>query len=272
MARKPAMAGRFYPAEPDELTSFIERHTPRIEGKENVLGALIPHAGYDFSGPTAAAVFARIVVPQAVVLLNPSHNFHSPPCALWTGGSWQTPLGDVRQHDELTAALARLPVVTSDNNPHRPEHSGEVVLPFVQYHRPDVRIAVVCITASAGMQQLRDLGEGIAEALKQCNEPGALVIASSDMSHEDGPTALKAVQSQDPFAIEQMKRLDPEGLVRVCREKEITMCGYMPAAAMMVSVRARGGKEGELIARATSADSPFGRGNYVVGYAGMVFR
>ena len=108
--------------------------------------------------------------------------------------------------------------------------------------------------------------------LDSSGERNALVVASSDMSHEDGPGALKIVNEHDPLAIAEMERLDPAGLVRVCSSEGITMCGVLPAAAMMASVRARGGSEGVLVHRATSADSPHGRGTYVVGYAGMIFR
>jgi AmmeMemoRadiSam system protein B len=73
------------------------------------------------------------------------------------------------------------------------------------------------------------------------------------------------------MAIAAMEKLDPDGLFRVCSTEGITMCGVLPATAMMASVAARGGSRGELISRATSADSPYGRGSYVVGYAGMVF-
>ena len=71
--------------------------------------------------------------------------------------------------------------------------------------------------------------------------------------------------------VEAMERLDPAGLYDVCERMGITMCGVLPAVAMMASVAARGGRGGELVARATSADSPHGGGDYVVGYAGMVF-
>ncbi len=272
MTREPAVSGQFYPSDPDELRFMIAEYTPSVEQRQKVLGALSPHAGYVFCGATAAAVFGRIEVPPAVILLNPSHHYYSPACALWTGGAWQTPLGQVQIHKALTDALAELMMVTPDNRPHYPEHSGEVVVPFLQYHRPDVRIAVICIASSADLSQVMDLGQGIKEAIEASGEPAVLVVASSDMSHEDGHAALKVVNKHDPMAIEQMEKLDPEGLVRTARSHNITMCGVLPAAAMMASVRARGGTRGELVHRATSADSPHGRGTYVVGYAGMIFR
>ena len=188
---------------------MVAECTPAVEERVKALGALAPHAGYVFSGATAGRVFASVEVPPALVLLCPSHHYHSPPCALWTGGAWETPLGEVPPHEELCAALSELPVVTPDDRPHLPEHSGEVVLPFVQYHRPDVRIAVICVTGSATMQQLTALGQGIHDAVEACTGGEALVVASSDMSHEGGPQALDVVKAHDPLAIRQMERLDP---------------------------------------------------------------
>ena len=231
-----------------------------------------PRAGYVFSGGVAGATFARVTVPDTVLLLNPSHSFGRPAFALWTGGPWQTPLGEAELHEGLTSGLAMLPQVTPDDRPHVPEHSGEVVVPFLQYHNPNVRIAVICVTHAAGPDLLSELGRLLPEVLANCGVDDCLLVASSDMSHEDGPGALDVVNSNDALAVEQMERLDPQGLFNVCRSEPITMCGVGPATVVMAAAAARGGTKGVLVQRATSADSPHGGGSYVVGYAGMVFR
>lgn len=272
MPRKPVVDGQFYPADPRRLRAAVESYSPAVEQKEHVLGLLCPHAGYPFSGPVAGKAFAGVVVPKAVVLLNPSHSYDRPAFALWTGGSWETPLGEVALHESLTAALAALPLVTADDRPHLPEHSGEVVLPFIQYQNPSARIAVICVTASANLGALKQLGASLADVLRKCGEDDALIVASSDMSHESGGGALDVVNRNDSIAIAQMQELNADGLYFVCRQEPITMCGVLPAVAMMSAVGARGGRQGVLVARATSADSPLGRPSYVVGYAGMVFK
>jgi hypothetical protein len=270
--RQPAVAGQFYPLDAGRLRAAIEAYTPEVERKEAALGVLCPHAGYSFSGPVAGATFARVNVPDTVLLLNPSHSYSRPALALWTGGSWLTPLGEVPLHEDLTGGLAAHPLTVADDRPHLPEHSGEVLVPFLQYHNPDVRLAVVCVTAGASLEQLKDFGGSLPEVLRACGAEDALVVASSDMSHESGGAALEVVNRNDPLAIERMEALDPDGLHRVCRRGGITMCCVLPAVAMMASVAARGGSQGTLAARATSADSPMGGGSYVVGYAGMIFR
>lgn len=272
MIRKPAVAGQFYPADEEQLRAAIEEYSPEAEEKVSALGALCPHAGYPFCGNIAGEVFAGINIPDTVLILNPSHSYFKPPLALWNGRGWETPLGMAPLHAELTTELAELEMVAEDNRPHAPEHSGEVLLPFLQYHRPDVKIAVICMAASASNLSMAEFGRQIASCLEKVNEEDALVVASSDMSHEQGADALDTVNQNDPQAIEQMEKLEIEEFLRACSEQEISMCGTLPAAAMMESVKARGGTQGQLTGRATSADSPHGRGDYVVGYAGMIFR
>jgi AmmeMemoRadiSam system protein B len=272
MVRRPAVSGQFYPASAGELRAMLESFDPIAEQKGAALAALCPHAGYVFSGAVAGKTLGGIRVPDTVLVLNPSHHVARPGFALWDGGDWQTPLGAVPLHAPLTEALAKLPLVDVDARAHGPEHAAEVLLPFLQYYNPDVRIAVVCVTASAGLEALKQFGRSCAGVLADCGEQDGLVLASSDLSHESGLRALHVVKAHDSLVIEQMEKLDPDGLYRVAREQRVTMCGVLPAVAAMASAQARGATAGKLIARATSADSPRGGGSYVVGYAGMVFR
>jgi len=269
MAREPAFAGQFYPGSKSELKSMIERFTPDDLETSPALGALSPHAGYVFCGGVMGRLFGSIEIPETVLVLNPSHRLGRPAVALWSGEPWKTPLGEVALDEDLCARLSDLSMVKEDRRAHAGEHSGEVILPFLQYHRPDVRVAVACVTGSADLDDLLKLGDTVADLAEEKDD--LLVVASSDMSHESGSDALEVVKEQDPKAIERMEQLDPEGLLETCRSENITMCGVLPAVAMMQCVRARGGTEGKLVERATSADSPYGSGGYVVGYAGMRF-
>ena len=100
MPRRPVVAGQFYPADPRRLRSTIEAATPAVDREPSrALGALCPHAGYPFSGGVAAGLFARVRVPDTVLLLTPSHAYAHPAFALWTGGDWETPLGRVPLHE-----------------------------------------------------------------------------------------------------------------------------------------------------------------------------
>ena len=269
MVREPAVDGQFYPDNRAELESMIGRFTPEDAEQTSALGALTPHAGYLFCGDIMGRLFAGLQIPETVLILNPSHRARRPSVALWPGEAWKTPLGEVPHDGDLCADLAELPMVTEDRRAHRGEHAGEVVLPFLQYHQPDLRVAIACITPDAGLDELLKLGNSVAELAEERDD--LLVVASSDMSHESGPDAEDVVKENDPKAIEKMEQLDPKGLVKVCRDQNVTMCGVLPAAVMMQSVKARGGTAGTLVGRGTSADSPYSSPGYVVGYAGMRF-
>jgi hypothetical protein len=273
MVRSPAVQDRFYPGDPDKLRGMVQSFVDQAESEPRpAAGILVPHAGYVFSGEVAGKTFGAVDVPDTVLVLNPSHNYAHPKLALWTGGGWQTPLGTLALHDELTDALASLDGVTREDRVHLPEHSGEVVIPFIQVCNPDARIAVVCVTQSAELEDLEEFGRALPAIFADIGAQNALVVASSDMSHEDGPNSLKRVNEQDALVHEQLKAFSPEGVYRVCRENRVTMCGRLPAVGMMYSALERGAEEAVMAARATSSDSPYGGGDRVVGYTGMIFR
>jgi len=271
MPRQPAVHGRFYPAEPFGLKALVESYLAEAdEPKQDALGLIAPHAGYPFCGKVAGQTFGAVNVPDTVLILNPSHKFANPALAVWTGGDWLMPMGPCRMHEGLTQALVNHPLTTAADEPHLPEHSGEVMIPFIQAANPQARIAVVCITAAADLGMLKEFGAAIPEMLTACGAEDALVVASSDMSHESGPQAAGVVKAHDDLAIEQLLALDPDGLLSICNEENITMCGRLPAAAMLASALARGATTARLTGRATSADTPRGAGDYIVGYTGLV--
>lgn len=273
MARNPVVHGRFYPAEPHGLKAMVEEFVSQAElPRAPAKGLLCPHAGYVFSGGVAGKTFGAVEVPDTVLVLSPSHNYDRPPLALWTGGDWLTPLGRVPMHEELTRALETIDGVTAEDRVHGPEHSGEVMMPFIQVCNPQARIAVICVTATAGQEALKAFGQALPDALREAGADDALVVASSDMSHEQGKGALDVVNEHDALVLEQMEAFSPEGVYDACKEHHVTMCGRLPAVAMMYSALARGASEAIHTGRATSADSPYGRGDYIVGYTGMVFR
>lgn len=270
MIREPVVAGQFYPKDRAALTGMLAQMIVPAPRKRRVAAALLPHAGYVFSGPTAGAVIGAIEVPERVILISTSHHFDYPPCALWRGGAWRTPLGEAPVDEALTDAIARVPGVMADDRAHEPEHSGEVIVPFLQFVQPALSMAFLCVTQSCNYESLKTIGEGLARVVRAADGP-VLIVASSDMSHEQGPRAMDVVREHDDIAVRRMEALDGEGLLRECLRRNITMCGVRPAVAAMEAARALGATKGEAVRRATSADSPYGRGDYIVGYAGMIF-
>ncbi|HXG61173.1 MAG TPA: AmmeMemoRadiSam system protein B [Planctomycetota bacterium] len=264
--RPPAVAGSFYPAEAQELRRAVaEALGSPPPARERVLAAIVPHAGYAYSGRVAGAVYARIEIPREVVLLAFNHRGRGKPFALWPEGAWRTPLGDVPVDGRLSRALreAFLPA-EFDEAGHAGEHSAEVQLPFLQVLRPDVRIVPVALTVGLedrSFLQLAAFGRALARV------PGDfLVVASTDLNHyEDQETTLR----KDAAAIRALERLDAEELRRVIVREEVSMCGFAPAFAVAAYARARGAAAARTIVHATSGDvsGDFAR---VVGYAGLI--
>ena len=135
MLRLPAVAGQFYPANPAELSSQVEKYTKEetAQTKIKVRACLVPHAGYIYSGGVAGAVFARIVLPKKILLLGVRHYPRGEPLAILSEGVWRTPLGDVAIDSALANELRKsCPALREDSVAHSREHSLEVELPFLQ--------------------------------------------------------------------------------------------------------------------------------------------
>jgi len=263
MVREPAVAGRFYEGERRALARDVGRLLAAGGEPEPVraIGVVAPHAGYVYSGGVAGAVYRRAVVPSRVIVLGPNHTGLGERAALWTGQAWRTPLGDVPVDPALTASLAG-GLVTADARAHAREHSLEVQVPFLQVVRPDVAIAALCL-GPLDFDECAELGRTVAAAARAA---GALVVASSDMSHYI-PAA--EAREKDRRAIDRILALDAEGLHRTVRREGITMCGVIPATVMLVAARELGATGAELVRYAHSGQVS-GDDDAVVGYAGVV--
>jgi len=271
--RPPAVSGRFYPADPTELRAVVAtlladaRRAAGPSGRPAV-GVIAPHAGYMYSGPTAAAVFARVTLPALVVIVAPNH---TGVCAaeggvsLWEAGAFRTPLGEVPIDERLgDALLATSPLVGVDHDAHRGEHAVEVELPFLQLVRPDVRI-VPLVIAWDSWPQARALGETLAQLVRSAGEP-VLLLASSDLNHYE-PGAVS--ERKDARALEMVTALDGAELLARCKREGISMCGRGPAAVVIAAARALGAKQAEVVDYRHSGWASGDNGR-VVGYAGVV--
>ena len=268
MLRLPAVAGRFYPSDPKELTSLVQKYSqPDSEhATMQVKACLVPHAGYVYSGHVAGAVFARVELPKKIIVLGVRHYPRGESAAILSSGAWRTPLGDAPIDEELADALRReCPLLREDTVAHSTEHSLEVQVPFLQALAPGFSFVPVAL-GTVQFESLVSVGEGIARVLGKPKE-SVLLLTTSDLNHyeDDATTRVK-----DRKAIDRLLALDARGLYDTCRNEEISMCGLGPAVAMLTTLNALGVKKAELVKYATSADVSGDR-SQVVGYAGMIF-
>jgi AmmeMemoRadiSam system protein B len=266
--RLPAVAGRFYPSDPVELSTLVREHAKTEPGAEpiRVKACLVPHAGYVYSGHVAGAVLSRIALPRKIVILGVRHFPRGQQVAILSSGAWRTPLGDAPIDEPLAEALrAACPLLREDSVAHSAEHSLEVQLPFLQVLAPGFAFVPLAL-GTIRFEELVTVGEAVGRVLASSHE-GVLLLTTSDLNHyeDDATTRVK-----DGKAIERLLALDARGLYETCTKEQISMCGLGPAVAMLTALGALGGKHAELVRYATSADVS-GDVSAVVGYAGMIF-
>jgi len=267
MIRNPAFAGQFYPASASGLKAMIQEMTDKKAKREEVIGLVLPHAGYIYSGVVAGAVVSRIKFKDTFIIMGPNHTGSGKPFSIMTEGSWETPLGKV----EIDSALAKQILAQSkrleeDKAAHAYEHSIEVQLPFLQYFKSDFKLVPIML-AYAGGAVYKEIGKELAGAVKESGRK-AIIIASSDMTHYE-PQAL--AQKKDEQAIEAMLALDEDELLKRVERFNISMCGYGPAASLIAAAKELGATKAELVKYQTSGDAS---GDYasVVGYAGIIIK
>ncbi|OAG26899.1 AmmeMemoRadiSam system protein B [Thermodesulfatator autotrophicus] len=267
MIRMPAVAGRFYEANPELLRQEIESYLDPTAPKEAAIGAVCPHAGYMFSGHVAGAVYSRLIIPDTVVILGPNHTGLGHPAAVMAKGTWQMPFGPVAIDENLAGLiLQESQVLSHDVEAHLYEHSLEVQVPFLQYLNPEVSIVPICIS-HLPYEALEDIGLALAKGIAAYDKP-VLIVISTDMSHY---VPHEVAKQKDALAIEKIMELDALGLLEVVTREKISMCGVFPAAAGIIASRALGAKGAKLIKYATSGEVS-GDFYQVVGYAGLIIR
>ncbi|WP_298271235.1 AmmeMemoRadiSam system protein B [Geobacter sp.] len=264
MIRQPAVAGQFYTDDPCRLRAELRRMTPTAAVKSRVAGIVAPHAGYLYSGGVAGTIYGAIDIPRTVIILGPNHHGFGAAAALHPPGEWLTPLGPVPISGRLSSLIMEnTPLVEFDASAHRFEHSLEVQLPFLQHLRDELQIVPICL-GFGDFERCRQVGEGVARAILAFGEE-VLIVASSDMTHYE---SAEAARVKDELALARVCALDPEGLVKLCRARGITMCGVIPTAVMLVAAELQGAEHGEVVRYGTSGDVT-GDDRQVVAYAAV---
>ncbi len=253
-----SVAGMFYPAEPRHLEqlleTFFQKRAPGIDAR----GIVSPHAGYVYSGETAACAFSTIPsdFDGTFLVVGPSHRGYMT-CA--SAVPWETPLGIVDVDTEFVDALE----IEIDEVSHRSEHSIEVQMPFIKYRFPRARIAPV-LMGDQDYEAAGGLAEKVLRAIERTKR-NVRIVASSDFSHYI-PDAT--ARRQDLYAIEALKTLDVPEFYQRLRETRATVCGYGPIATMCIVCQSLGATRGELLRYATSGDVTEDL-DQVVGYAAI---
>lgn len=242
--RESALAGGWYPADPDRLQTQVDGFMAAAKApapKGPIRALIAPHAGYAYSGPTAGAVFSLVKgrAYKRVLVVAPSH--HSPLRGLSIAqvDAYRTPLGDVPLDLEAVAALRLSPLVVEEPEAHGREHSIEIELPLLQRAlTPGWRLVPVLVGRLEGADY-----QVAADLLRPLTDADTLVVVSSDFTHYgqrfgyqpfalNGETAAR-IQALDDGAIDRILANDSAGFLAYRQVTGITICGYRPIAILL---------------------------------------
>lgn len=259
--RPPAVAGMFYPAEPDALRralrrAFADAVAPAADAPPPK-ALIVPHAGYPYSGPVAASAYARIAPIASgirrVVLLGPSHHVYLRGLAAPTVDVFATPLGPVPIDNELRAVARARAAVHLDDEPHRHEHSLEVQLPFLQTVLDGFTVLPLSV-GDASPSEVADVLDIVWRG------PDTLVVVSSDLSHYHPYDVARRLDARTAAAI-------LAGDVSTIADDDA--CGARPLRGLLAAAGARGLHVEQLELR-NSGDTAGDR-HRVVGYGAFAF-
>ena len=256
--RRPAVAGQFYPADPqhlkDEITGLLAATPPNPTMPKAIIA---PHAGYIYSGAIAASAYKPLQSAhpgiERVVLLGPAHRVAFRGLALSSAEAWQTPLGSVALDHRADEQLLALPQVMQMDEAHRQEHSLEVQLPFLQQLLRSVSLLPL-VVGEADTDQVAEVLEHV------WGEDETLIVVSSDLSHFHDYNHARIL---DADASRSIETLQPE---RLGSEQA---CGHNPIRGLL-AVAARHGLQAETLDLRNSGDTAGSR-DRVVGYGAYVF-
>jgi len=287
--RKPAVAGQFYGGTKAECLAEIEECLPpqaiNKELPNSIVAAIVPHAGWVFSGELAATAFKAIRQVNSnvdtFIIFGAAHRYHDGGAIVDDSDAWQTPLGNVEIDGQLAAEIVSKGAIANPGA-HHGEHSIEVQVPFIQYLFPNAKIVPVIVPVS-GFDHT--LGTDVGELIHAKQDKKIVCIASTDLTHYGprygfcpegtGLTALKwAREVNDMEFIDLVLRMEADKLVDDAMEKG-NACGPAAVATVVSAAKAMGRICGVLLGHTTSSDIMLRKFNQhseeSVGYAAIVF-
>ena len=267
--RRPAVAGSFYPADPQKLSRQVRdflSHAPEEEIPGEIIALVSPHAGYMYSGQVAAHAFKLIQGKKfdAVVVVAPSHRALFQGASVYDRGGFETPLGVISVDKTLCQKIMEgSNFLRFFPQGHSQEHALEVQLPFLQEALGGFDLVPI-VVGDQSFQSCQKIGQAIASGVKGKK---VLLVASTDLSHFHPYD--RAVQI-DQIILEDLRHFDPEKLAMDLEAGKGEACGGGPVVAVMIAARQLGANKSKVLEYRNSGDVTGDRSG-VVGYAAAVF-
>ena len=266
---KAELASMFAPGEIVPQTHELQPlPSATFDQPTSVAAALVPHAGWVYSGRLAAQTLARAEIPETVVIFAPRHRAGGANWAVAPYATWGIPYGNVAADLEwATRFVHAVQNFQFDETPHKHEHAIEVQLPLIAKLNPAAK--VVGVTMVGGdWDEIEEAAARFATFLKQC-ETKPLLVISTDMNHFAPEETTRHV---DKMALDMIRSLNPEQFFDTVMGKQISMCGVYAAAFVLQTLQALGDLNEALPIGYTTSGAVSGDLHRVVGYAGMLFR
>jgi len=267
--KEPAVAGSFYPSDPAILSSMIDEFMAAASVEDidgEIVALIVPHAGYRYSGSTAAYAFKAIEGKpyETIVLIAPSHHVAFDGISVYDKGSFRTPLGDVAIDEDFASRLIHShEKIFFYKQAYLKEHSLEVEIPFLQKVLSDFKIVPI-IFGQFSYESCQVLGDSLGKLLK--DKHNYLIVASTDMSHYHPYEEASII---DAGTITKLKKFDPKLLFDDINTKKSELCGAAPVISAMIAARNLGANEIKILGYANSGDTA-GSKSKVVGYLSAV--
>jgi hypothetical protein len=238
------VCGTFYPAKKTDLTVMMELllDKGKKSGRSGSLrGLVLPHAGYIYSGPTAACGVKLLQKGEwtTVVVVSPSHREYFDGVSVYPGGAYGTPLGKIPINSALrTRLLEETTLITASSQGHGAEHAIEVQLPLLQHALGDFSLLPIVI-GNQTPTYCFELGRALSAVCKGC-----LLVASTDLSHYHPATTAEKL---DSIAVEDVRQFDFEKLMNDLEDGSTEACGGGPTVAVMTALHQMGAKRFEIL-------------------------
>jgi MEMO1 family protein len=257
----------FYPASAEKLKKEIRLlldETSSTVNYKDAVGIVSPHAGYIYSGKTAAYAFNSIAEKEfdTVIIISPSHREYFPGISIYSGDAYKTPLGIVELNKPMISKLrANQKYIFEGHNGHKMEHAVEVQLPFLQMIKKDFTIVPVVMG-----DQRKLFVEMLAEKLAEVADEKTLIVASSDLSHFH---SKEKANELDGIVEKKISEFDYEGLREDLESGKCEACGGGPIISMMKAAELIRKGKSKVLARTDSGEVT-GDNKEVVGYLSAV--
>ncbi len=288
--RNAVVAGQFYPASHkgcvEEIIQFVKEIRLPKGLPEQIAAGVVPHAGWFFSGKTAAMVFTAVRERDrhvdTFVIFGAAHSYYGDTPAVYEAGAWETPVGIIDVDEELARKILDTGEAVANAGAHGYEHSIEVQVPFVQYLFPQAKIVPVLTPPVEGAVAL---GEAVGDIIKEEGAKRIVCIGSTDLTHYGprygfqpqgvGPEAIRwAKNVNDKEFIDFALKLEPAKMMKSAAAHS-NACGPGAAAASVAAAKTLGKTKGILLEHINSSEvmsAKMGQESQEsVGYAAIVF-